>query len=106
MANESTRDNRGQSKNAAKTPDAKATKKKQPHRWRLLTMLATLGVIVWFCRSSSRKRRCWPGAENATSDLNGSVSVKSASLGWLSPLEIRDVEVKDKLRQDVLRSPR
>ena len=65
-------------------------------RWWLWGTLATLAVIVWLL----------PGIVvhtpllhwilgKATADLNGSVTVDSASLGWLSPVAVEGVEVKD-----------
>ncbi len=104
MANETNRDNRGQSKNTTKTSDAKpAAKKKHAHHWRLLTMLGTLGVIVWFLPIivAQTPLLTW-GLKTATADLNGSVSVKSVSLGWLSPIEVQGIEVKDKCGKQVL----
>ena len=104
MANETTHDNRGQSKNAARTPDAKrAAKKKHTHHWRLLTMLATLGIVIWCLPIivAQTPLLAW-GLKMASTDLNGSVSVKSASLGWLSPIEVQGIEVKDKCGKQVL----
>jgi translocation and assembly module TamB len=104
MANDRTTDNRGQSKNTAKEPDAKrAAKTKQHHRWRLLTMLVTLAVAAWCLPIVVAKTPLLTWIlKMATADLGGSVSVKSASFGWLSPIEVQDVEVKDKEGKQVL----
>ena len=103
MANGTTRDTRGQPNNAAKSPDAKRAPKKQHHRWRLLTMLATLAVVAWCLPIAIAKTPLLPWViKLATADLNGSVTVKSASLGWLSPIEVEGIEVKDKAGKHVL----
>ena len=104
MAHETVSDKQDQRKPAAKAPEAKRpAKKKHAHHWRLLTMLVTIGVIVWFLPIiiAQTPLLAW-GLKMATADLNGSVSVKSASLGWLSPIEIQGVEVKDKCGKPVL----
>ena len=60
-------------------------------------MLATLAVVLWLLPTVIAKTPMFPWILNiATADLNGSVTVKSASLGWLSPIEVHDIEVKDK----------
>ena len=104
MAHETISDKSGQQHHPAKTSDAKRpAKKKHAHHWRLLTMLVTLGVVVWFLPViiAQTPLLTW-GLKMATADLNGSVSVKSASLGWLSPIEIQGIEVKDKCGKPVL----
>jgi hypothetical protein len=60
-------------------------------------MAATLAVVVWLLPIIIAKTPAlgWI-LKMATADLNGSVAVKSASLGWLSPIEVQGIEVKDK----------
>jgi translocation and assembly module TamB len=103
MANEAVSDKRGQRQLVAKSPDAKPAAKKHHHRWRLLTMLATLGVVLWCLPIivAQTPLLAW-GLKLATADVNGSVSVKSAKLGWLSPIEVRDIEVKDREGKQVM----
>ena len=103
MANENVSDKSGQRRPTARTADAKqAAKKKHTHHWRLLTMLATLGIVVWCLPIivAQTPLLAW-GLKMGTADLNGSVSVKSASLGWLSPIEVQGIEVKDKCGKQV-----
>jgi len=96
MANDTTRDNRGQPKTATKTPASPTARKKRAPRWRLLTTLATLAVVLWLLPTIIAKTPLFPWIlKLATTDLNGSVTVQSVSLGWLSPIEVQGIEVKD-----------
>lgn len=67
-------------------------------RWlvRLAALLVLLLVAVWFApavvaRTGLRNRF----ARQALADLRGEVNVGGASLGWFSPVELRDVTVTD-----------
>lgn len=71
---------------------------RKPRRWRrcLAGLLVLLGVGAWFApaviaHTGVRNRI----AQDALADLRGTVEVGGASLGWFSPLELRDVVVKD-----------
>jgi translocation and assembly module TamB len=103
MAGDTTRANRNQSNEAATNSDPPKARKRHVLRWRLLTMLATLAVLAWFLPVIVAKTPllAW-GVKLATTDLQGSVRIGSASLGWLSPVEVRDIEVKDKTGKPVL----
>jgi len=96
MASDSTRDHRGQPRNAAKASVRSRLRKSNP------SMAAADDAgdagshrLVSADRHRPNAAAC-VGLKMATADLNGSVTVKSASLGWLSPIEVRDIEVKDK----------
>jgi translocation and assembly module TamB len=103
MASDTTRENRGQSKSAAKQSDSPAPRKKRSHRWRLLTMLVAFGVLVWFLPMIVAKTPLLPwGVKLATADLNGTATIGSASLGWLSPVEVHNIAVKDKAGKPML----
>ena len=64
--------------------------------WRWMLVLAVLAVIVWLLPGivvHTPLLRWILG--KATADLNGTVTVQSASLGWFSPIAVEGVEVKD-----------
>ena len=59
-------------------------------------MLAVCAVVLWLLPTIIAKTPLFPWIlKLATTDLNGSVTVNSASLGWLSPIEVQGIEVKD-----------
>ncbi len=65
--------------------------------------LVVLLALVWFApaivANTGLKRIA---ISEATTDLNGSAEVGELSLGWLSPVEMRDVAVKDASGKTVL----
>jgi hypothetical protein len=74
---------------------------------RLLAPLALLAVGVWFAPSIVAKT----GLRNrvaraALADLRGSVDVGGASFGWLAPVELRDVTVRDAQGRTLLTAPK
>lgn len=78
-------------------------------RWlvRLLPVAMLLVLVVWFApmivaKTELRNRF----ARQALADVHGSVEVGGASLGWLSPVELRDVVVKDEAGRTVLTAPK
>ena len=62
-----------------------------------LLLLALLGIgFLWLSPTIVAKTGLLGYIVNsATSDLDGSVDVRSASLGWFSPITLWDVEVRD-----------
>src|SRR5437879_4950510 len=66
----------------------------------LLLVVAFAPTIV--ARTPLRNRI----ARSALADLHGSVEVGGASLGWFSPIELRDVTVKDSLGRTLLVAPK
>ena len=78
-------------------------------RWlgRLLPLVALLLAGAWFApavvaKTSLRNRF----ARQALADLRGSVDVGSASLGWLAPVELRDVTIRDEAGRTVVSVPK
>ena len=74
-------------------------------RWlrRLLPLVMVLLAGAWFApavvaKTSLRNRF----ARMALADLHGSVDVGGASLGWFSPVELRDVTIKDEAGRTVV----
>ncbi len=83
-----------------------APKSKKRHHWRLLIGLAGLAAVVWLLPAIVVHTPLFHWIlGKATADLNGSVSVQSASLGWLSPVAVEGVEVKDAQGKSVLTLP-
>lgn len=86
------------------TPDAK--RRRRWSRAVLPVVLLILGVL-WFApmvvaRSDLRNRF----VREATADLRGRVTVGGVSLGWFSPVELRDVVVKDEQGRTLLAVPK
>ena len=79
---------------AAPTPPA-APRRRRRWFWRLMP-LVTLFVCVWFApvivANTNLRNRL---AKQALADVHGSVEVGGASLSWLSPIELRDVTIRD-----------
>jgi translocation and assembly module TamB len=78
----------------------------QKRRWWLWLTLAAIAVIVWLLPVVVVHTPLlhWILGK-ATADLNGTVTVGSASLGWLSPVVVENVEVKDAKGRTVLSLP-
>lgn len=74
---------------------------------RLLPLPTLLALLVWFAPAIVAKTELRNRfARQALADLRGSVHVGSASLGWLSPVELRDVTVTDEQGRPLVRAPR
>jgi hypothetical protein len=91
------------------SPPAPARRPSRLRRWlrRLLPPTALLALALWFApavvaKTALRNRV----AREALAGLRGSVEVGSASLGWLSPVELRDVTIKDGAGRTLATVPR
>ncbi len=93
---------------AATTAPTPAPKSRR-WRWlkRLLPLVTLLSLAVWFApvvvaKTELRNRF----ARQALADVRGSVHVGSASLGWLSPVELCDVTVTDAAGRPIVSVPK
>ncbi len=91
---------------AAPTPKAPT---RPPRRWfrRLVGFLVVVLLLLGFAPNLI----AWTGlidviARQALSDLNGRLSIGSATLGWLLPVELRDVTLSDTEGAPVATIPR
>lgn len=77
-------------------PSATEPRRRRWHWGRWLFALGLLVALVAFLPTilSNAAVVQW-GANLAASNLKGSVTVGSASFGWLSPIELQNIEVKD-----------
>ncbi|MBX9584097.1 MAG: hypothetical protein K2X87_27675 [Gemmataceae bacterium] len=86
-----------------------APAKLRRRRWprRAAGLLVLLAVGVWFAPAIAAKTSL-PAriVRGAAADLRGTVEVGGASLGWLSPVELRDVVVKDRQGRVLLIAPK
>ncbi len=99
-------ENRGSSNRTAKSANDSTSVKSKRRRWRLLVALAVLLVVVWLLPSIVAETPLFSWIlKTATADLNGSVTVRSASLGWFSPIAVEGVEVKDAVGKTLLTLP-
>ncbi len=91
---------------AQRSPANGVSPPRKYRRRRLMIVSAVLLVIVWLL----------PGIVvhtpllnwilgKATANLNGSVTVGSASLGWFSPIAVENVEIKDAKGKSILALP-
>lgn len=74
------------------------------HRWlkRLLPLILVLALSVWFAPTIIAKtplRNYF--ARKALAELHGSVQIGSASLGWFSPLTLREITLTDEAGQTI-----
>lgn len=84
---------------------AKPRKRRWPRR--VLGLFVLLTVAVWFAPAvAARTGLVGRVVRSATADLRGTVEVGGASLGWLSPVELRDVVVKDRQGRVLLTAPK
>ncbi|HJZ55061.1 MAG TPA: hypothetical protein VKE74_08880 [Gemmataceae bacterium] len=99
------------SEQPAPTPPPTPTPANPRRQRRWLRLLAAFGglllLAVWFApaivaKTPLRNRI----ARNALADLRGNVEVGGASLGWFSPVELRDVTVKDAQGRTLLTAPK
>jgi hypothetical protein len=78
-------------------------------RWlrRVLPLFTLLALGVWFAPAVVAKTGLRNTiARKALADVRGSVEVGGASLGWLSPVELRDVTIKDQSGRAVVTVPK
>src|SRR5262245_55616988 len=78
-------------------------------RWlkRLLPLATLLVLGVWFAPAVIAKTELRNRfARQALANLHGSVEVGSASLGWFSPVELRDVTIRDEAGRTVVSVPK
>src|SRR5206468_6489646 len=92
--------------NAPATP-APAAKRRRRWTRAILPIFLLLLAVAWLApavvaRTELRNRL----ARQAIADLRGSVTVGGASLGWFSPVELRDVTVKDGQGRTLLAAPK
>ncbi|MHB1033106.1 MAG: AsmA family protein [Pirellulales bacterium] len=88
---------------ATTSPEAPAARSRL-WRWRRVWgFLLVLGLVVWFLPAlvAHSFLRTWL-LERALARLEGSVTAGGASLGWFSPIVLRDVEVRDAQGEVVL----
>jgi hypothetical protein len=67
--------------------------------------LLILAALVWLLPGLVARTPLlrW-GLGKATADLNGTLTVQSASLGWLSPITLSGIQVRDAQQQPVLQA--
>ena len=88
----------------AEIPAKPASRRRWPTR--LAILLAMLAVLAWLLPAVIAHTPLLGWIINtAAGDLNGSVSVQSASLGWFSPIAVQNVEVRDAEGKAVLTVP-
>ncbi len=82
---------------------------RKPRRWlrRFAILFVLLAIGVWFAPTIAAKTPLRNRiAREALADLKGTVEVGSASFGWFSPIELRDVAIKDAQGRTLLTAPR
>ncbi len=98
----------GNTQNETVPPSADLKNKPAIASFRPLSVLVlvVLAVVVWLLPSIAAKTPLlqW-GVNKAAADLKGTVTVKSASLGWFSPVSAEGIEVKDSEGRPVLDLP-
>jgi hypothetical protein len=94
---------------SASDSDIETEQKKSPaprkrgRKLRWLMALALLGALVWFLPNIIAHTPLLGWILNtAAADLNGNVSVQSASLAWLSPIMVQGVEVNGKDGKNII----
>ncbi len=91
------------------TPRPIATPKPRRRRWlvRVLPAATLLVLGVWFAPSVVAKTELRNRfARQLLADVRGSVDVGGASLGWFSPVELRDVVIKDEAGRALVTAPK
>ncbi len=90
---------------APKTQEAPAPRPARRRRWRLLAAVLLPAALLWFLPTvvAHTPLLRWILAK-AAAELNGTVTVKSASLGWLSPIAAHGIEVCDAEGKPVLQA--
>ncbi len=92
-----------------KAPPSPSPDPRKKSRWRrrLLSFSILLLIGVWFAPSIIAKTGLRNRIVNdAAAGLRGAVEIGGASLGWFSPVELRDVVVKDAEGRTLLAVPR
>ena len=84
-------------------PDGAAPRRRRRRRLFIAGLL--LGTLIWFAPGlvAHTGLLAW-GLANASADLNGKLIVRSASLGWISPVKVREIEVRDAQDEIVLQA--
>ena len=80
--------------------------KKRRRRWVFLAILLMLLGVVFLPKIVAHTPALNWIVGSAASDLRGSLSVESASLGWFSPVVLRDVRLEDSEGRPVLEVPK
>ena len=91
------------------TSKAAAPRRRSRWRWlvRLLPVATLLALAVWFAPAIVAKTELRNRfARQALADVHGSVEVGGASLGWLTPVELRDVVIKDEAGRTIFTAPK
>ncbi len=88
---------------------SQAAAKPRRRRWPKLVagLLVLLLVVVWFApaiiaKTAARGRL----ARSASEHLNGTLDIGGASLGWFSPIELRDITLTDSRGRVIARIPK
>jgi len=114
MATETTKRTSGRrttllSKRREQRREAEPTKKPKSSRWklRLVTLAAFLLAIVWLLPMIvTNTPLLGTILGSATADLDGKLTLDSASLGWFSPIEARGIQLTDSEGQPAVRVER
>ncbi|NUQ64399.1 MAG: hypothetical protein HUU20_18180 [Pirellulales bacterium] len=78
----------------------------RPRRW-IWTLVAVVLLVLWLLPMLAAKSPVVGWVLNsASADLNGTLHLRSISLGWLSPVRVSDVELRDPDGQIVLAIPK
>src|SRR4051794_1897839 len=91
------------------TPAKPPAPKRKRRRWVRYTAgpLLLLGLLAWFAPSAvAHSGLLNQFLRGAATGLKGDVSAGGASLGWFSPVELRDVRVTDSQGRVLLAAPR
>jgi hypothetical protein len=103
MANADNNDSR---ETAAKTTNFKAMQRKSRRgRLALLCFIMLVAAVILAPTIVAKTPLFAWILKKSTSDLKGSVAVDSISLGWLSPIELKGIEVKDTSGKSVFATP-
>ena len=82
-----------------------ASRPARRRRWWLLALILVPAAQLWFLPAivAHTPLLGWILAK-ATAELNGTVAVESASLGWLSPITVHGIEIRDAQDKPVLQA--
>lgn len=88
------------------TPRRRNSRRRRRQAWWVgIGLVVVLGLGFWLLPAIvAYTPLCTWLAARATADLNGSVSIGAASLGWLSPVRLRAVELRDTNGQTVFQA--
>ncbi len=77
-------------------PASRPAPRKGRKRWLLLPVVVMLAAVLWLLPGIVAHTALLDWAlQTATADLDGSLAVRSASLGWLRPIVVEGIEVRD-----------